>query len=75
MRSPLVLELFSTDEARDRLRRLQETQDANIQPGQLRTNRYENRIESNFVLNIDLQKSSERCSCLVKYTSYMVSVA
>ena len=39
MRTPLVLELFSTDEARDRLRRLQEAQDATLQPGQLRTNR------------------------------------
>lgn len=39
MRMPLVLDLFSTDEARARLRRLQEAQDASLKPGQLRTNR------------------------------------
>ena len=36
---PIVLDLYSTDDARVRLQKLQEAQDKMLQPGQLRTNR------------------------------------
>lgn len=39
LRMPIVLELFSTDDARIRLQKLQEAQDRSLPAGQLRTNR------------------------------------
>ena len=36
---PVVVDLYSTDDARIKLQSLQEAQDKMLQPGQLRTNR------------------------------------